>query len=285
MQTAEPPNVPCLCHLVCVQRNERLNGRTTNWRTMPFTVVEVAEGGTWFVDHEQGPSLEAPSGTVFVVPAQVHHCLRARNPKVMDTVWLYLDLRGADGARLLPEHPFVLSPAKSVVIREIMERVLTSSTDPIDRSLVFQSAAAEIAMHILEKADRFPVDPLRARLQPALQRIEERPDLPVSCQGLAKLCNLSSSRFHALFMTCLGRPPVTFAREVRLRQVCSMLATTADPIETIALKSGFAGAPHVCRHFREKYGMTPAAWRRSLQEERAIGEVNRAKTSGNSAVE
>lgn len=278
MQHTDATTHPCLCRLVCVERANRWNGLSTNWRTMPLTVVEVAEGGTWLVDQENGPTLEASSGTVLVVPAQVQHRLRVQCKKTMKTLWLYLELRGTDGTELLPQRPFLLPRSASVAVLANMEQALMSSSDPLVRSLRFQTAGAEIALQLLEKAERPPVDPLRVRLQPALQRIEERPDLPVSCQGLAKLCNLSSSRFHALFLACLGRPPVTFAREVRLRRVCSLLATTATPVETIALSCGFAGAPHLCRHFLTKYGISPAAWRRSLQEERAIGLEDRTAT-------
>jgi AraC-like DNA-binding protein len=43
-----------------------------------------------------------------------------------------------------------------------------------------------------------------------------------------------------------------------IRHVIAMLA-----LSDIALRCGFADQAHLCKHFRQATGLTPAAWRRA----------------------
>jgi AraC-like DNA-binding protein len=45
-----------------------------------------------------------------------------------------------------------------------------------------------------------------------------------------------------------------------------MLQTEA-PLSDIALQCGFTDQPHLCKHFRQTTGHTPAAWRRAHSSE------------------
>ena len=52
-----------------------------------------------------------------------------------------------------------------------------------------------------------------------------------------------------------------YARALRVDHAARSLAATDRPIAEIALDAGFASQAHLTRHFRERMGVTPAAYR------------------------
>jgi len=53
--------------------------------------------------------------------------------------------------------------------------------------------------------------------------------------------------------------------ELRLIRAATLLAESAKPVEDVAALCGFCHAPHLCRVFKEKYGLPPRAYRKSTQ--------------------
>lgn len=84
----------------------------------------------------------------------------------------------------------------------------------------------------------------------------------LSLAELASLCGLSERHFHRAFKVTTGRTPLEFVTEKRMERARLMLATTKEPILTIALSVGFANPGHFARAFAEATGMTPSDYRR-----------------------
>ena len=94
--------------------------------------------------------------------------------------------------------------------------------------------------------------------------------------GLAALVNLSPSRFRHLFKQETGTTPAQYLKEFRLRKAEKMLRTTFLSIKQILKQVGIASNAHFVRDFRQKYGMTPTAYRRTINRKR---KQNRARKS------
>ena len=82
---------------------------------------------------------------------------------------------------------------------------------------------------------------------------------------LAALIELSESHFSRSFKRAFGVTPYTFVIRRRLECAINYMLETNLPLSDIALRCGFVDQPHLCRHFREAMGHTPAAWRRERQ--------------------
>ncbi|MEK7413178.1 MAG: AraC family transcriptional regulator [Planctomycetota bacterium] len=91
-------------------------------------------------------------------------------------------------------------------------------------------------------------------------QLEER----VTVGQLAAAAGLSSSRFHARFLTETGQTPADWLRRARLRRAKRLLATTDRPVTTIAFDLGFPTSQHFATVFRGYTGFTPTAWRNSV---------------------
>ena len=85
------------------------------------------------------------------------------------------------------------------------------------------------------------------------------PDL--SLETLSKRVYTSATQLSRNFKACTGRLFSEYLREIRLKNVASLLETSDLSIEKIIFKCGFRDASTFHRNFREFYGMTPQIYR------------------------
>jgi AraC family transcriptional regulator len=81
---------------------------------------------------------------------------------------------------------------------------------------------------------------------------------------LASATGLSPSHFARRFKVTTGMPPHQFLMQMRVERAKRMLRSGTSIIE-IALTCGFTHQEHMTRIFRRAVGVTPAAYRRSIQ--------------------
>jgi AraC-like DNA-binding protein len=88
-------------------------------------------------------------------------------------------------------------------------------------------------------------------------------DGDILLEELARECRLSRSHFIRAFKTTTGIPPHQWllARRVELAQ--DLLRNPILPLETIAIRCGFADQSHFTRVFSKLTGISPGEWRRS----------------------
>ena len=80
---------------------------------------------------------------------------------------------------------------------------------------------------------------------------------------LCALANLSESHFSRAFTRTFGERPHAFLIRRRVELAARYMLQTEASLSDIALQCGFADQPHLCKHFRQRIGHTPAAWRRA----------------------
>lgn len=78
---------------------------------------------------------------------------------------------------------------------------------------------------------------------------------------IARLVNLSDSRFRHLFAGETGMSPRACLRQLRLAHAKALLAENRLSIDEIALKVGWQERSHFERQFKRLYGITPAQYR------------------------
>lgn len=88
-------------------------------------------------------------------------------------------------------------------------------------------------------------------------------DLGVTLAQIAAECNLSVTHFVRLFRRSTGMSPHQWLVKRRIQRAISLLATTDEPIATIALMCGFSSQSHLTRAFTSQLGISPGRWRRS----------------------
>jgi AraC-like DNA-binding protein len=100
-------------------------------------------------------------------------------------------------------------------------------------------------------------------LQNTLDRIHQTPDVLVG--DLAKVAGFSPAQFRRSFHQRMGQSPSDFLQSQRLEKARVLLEDTDLNIREIAAKTGFASVPHFVRLWKDKTGLPPLQYRKSLK--------------------
>ena len=86
---------------------------------------------------------------------------------------------------------------------------------------------------------------------------------PIRVADLCALIQRSEAHFSRAFKRTFGASPHAFVMQRRLELAGQYMLQTEAPLSDIALRCGFTDQAHLCNHFRQATGETPAAWRRA----------------------
>lgn len=84
-----------------------------------------------------------------------------------------------------------------------------------------------------------------------------------NAEAMAAAMGMSRSTLYRTIEPLLGRSPMDALREYRLEQAAQWLVETTITVNEVAYGVGFKSVPHFCGKFRERFGSTPSAYRRS----------------------
>lgn len=82
-----------------------------------------------------------------------------------------------------------------------------------------------------------------------------------SISELAKVANMSESRFQMAFRQVYGTTAYGYLKVMRMNYALLLLQNSDDNIQNIALKVGYRNAGHFSKLFRETFGMKPQEYR------------------------
>lgn len=107
-----------------------------------------------------------------------------------------------------------------------------------------------------------PAPEADARIARARDFLHASLEAPVVLADVARAAGLSRARLCALARQHLGAPPMAYLERLRLEQAARRLLFTADPIDVIAERLGYAERGYFDKRFKRRWGMTPRAYRR-----------------------
>lgn len=95
------------------------------------------------------------------------------------------------------------------------------------------------------------------RLHTVLYYLESHSGLPLTVKQLADIACLSVDRFGHLFREGVGKSPLQYLNDLRLRKALSLLKTGEHSVTEAASIVGFKDYNHFGLLFRRRYGCTP----------------------------
>lgn len=95
------------------------------------------------------------------------------------------------------------------------------------------------------------------RLNTVLNYIERHISEPITNAQLAKIACLSEDRFCHVFRSGVGKPPLQYINDMRLKKALSLLENSEHTVTEVAESIGFRDYNHFGRLFRKRYGCTP----------------------------
>jgi AraC family transcriptional regulator len=101
------------------------------------------------------------------------------------------------------------------------------------------------------------------QVRTVLEHIDSHITGPVFVADLCALIQRSEAHFSRSFKRTLGASPHAFLVRRRVELAAQYMLTTDASLSDVALQCGFTDQAHLCKHFRQSTGQTPAAWRRA----------------------
>lgn len=95
------------------------------------------------------------------------------------------------------------------------------------------------------------------RLNTVLNYIERHISEPITNAQLAKIACLSEDRFCHVFRSGVGKPPLQYINDMRLKKALGLLENSEHTVTEVAESIGFRDYNHFGRLFRKRYGCTP----------------------------
>ena len=294
-----------------------------------FAICEIAEGvrlvippvemievhyvleGTLHHTVDETQSLEAPAGTMLIVPPErLQHLATSDDARTERDCYdvcipvregmLVVDategqkptVRVACGA-VMPNPLGSFGPLKSLtrpvvedlsdypVVSAAFSALLEEVKAPKEGTSAMMSALMKSCLVVLlrrhlERSRLLGTAPAvfqDARLSRAITAILNLPAAPHSLASLAKEAAMSRSAFAHDFKAAIGMTPMEFVARVRLDLAYRYLETTGMGVEGIATAVGFSSRSHFSHLFREHYGVDPSSFRRGTAKSSSCEEA------------
>jgi len=163
--------------------------------------------------------------------------------------------------------PLVHDPVAAEALRELHQRFVAQSmcgecsateADALERTL------CRLIQTIVNSHSA--IDGSVAKVHDAALRarayIHEHCTSNLRVSDIAAHVGLSSYHFIRVFHEATGLPPYTYLDHVRVARARQLLAA-GFPISEVAFLTGYSDQPHLTRHFKRAFGITPGAYCRA----------------------
>ncbi|MCD7868162.1 MAG: AraC family transcriptional regulator [Clostridiales bacterium] len=177
---------------------------------------------------------------------------------------------------LTPEHP-AFSPVLEA-FTEIFQSfgVPLSEENPIENGAFTDDLTSQLyikssLLRILAVLSRYRLlvatDPNHNKkmegIKKALTYIWENYDQKIYISDLASLLNINEQYFCRYFKKAIGRSPIEYLNEYRIKQAMRLLETTDQSVMDICLECGYNNLGNFFREFRKHTSTTPLKYRKS----------------------
>ncbi|MFG2497357.1 AraC family transcriptional regulator [Streptomyces sp. NPDC048441] len=229
--------------------------------------VGVCVGGSEIIDYRGGRLDVGPGTIVVLAPGEVHTGGPGRQGGYAYRAMYPAPHLLAEGTVTAPHFrdPVLNDPELAAALRTAHTE-LSISPEPLEAesrlpwlltTLARRHGGARLLCDTVPGADRI-ARAVRDRLADELLA-------PPSLAELAAPLGLSRYQLLRAFRTSTGMPPYAWLAQHRVTRARALLEAGLRPAETASLV-GFADQAHLTRWFRRVLGVTPAAYRNSVQD-------------------
>jgi AraC-like DNA-binding protein len=231
--------------------------------------IGVCVGGSEIIDYRGGRIQPGPGSIVVLAPGEAHtgapaasdgyayRALYAETSLLTEGTWSVPHFR----------EPVLDDPELAAALR-IAHTELSICPDPLETESRVPWLLTALARRHSSARPVCDTIPGAGRLAEAVRdRLADELLSPPSLSDLAADLGLSRYQLLRAFRTSMGMPPYAWLAQHRVNRARCLLEKGHRPADTAALV-GFADQAHLTRWFRRVLGVTPAAYRNSVQDSR-----------------
>ncbi len=262
---------------VVVRREAVDRQRSWNGVKRDHTVmVNLGSGGGRFaVEVGDVSALYTPApGDLSIMPAGRTFVGMFQGRTLDYVVWMMpaatMDRVAAEAGLAVPVEFGVRLSHRDEFLYRTLERLaaLARSADPASATIA-DGLNRAVALHLATVYDgvaEAPAAGLPDETAAALiDYVEARLSAKISVEELAAVAGLTPHALLPAFRSRFGRSPLQYVIDQRLGRARHLLAETQRPIAEIAYEVGLSSQSHLTNLFRSRFGVTPAAFRRTVR--------------------
>ena len=136
--------------------------------------------------------------------------------------------------------------------------------------MLIKNRLCEIIYTVAETAAIKPMSPAVSydtRIIKAKKYIEDNSHIFLSCDEVARYCNLSAKQLGRLFIQYEGVSLLAFIHGQKIEDAKKMIRETDELFETISEKLGFSSVNYFGKFFTKHMGVTPGDYRKSIEKD------------------
>jgi YesN/AraC family two-component response regulator len=149
-------------------------------------------------------------------------------------------------------------PVNSREISRMLERVLQAITA---RRAQMERRPQGSGAQLPTETRYNPLPPITSRLQAAIAHVAKHYLRPIPESEVARLCNMSPSRFCREFKAAFDVTFVEYLANYRMTQAKRLLANPSMPVADVAVAVGFSDPSYFTRVFKRQEGVAPSEYR------------------------
>ena len=209
--------------------------------------------------------IECTSGNFIIIPPEEPYCYSHKQGEEIECFWIHFS--GSDVERALEQYGFKIFPEINVISHDM---VINARYSNIFNSFVqsdrFRDRELSILLDrlLLSLAKRLDGDHSpKGALNKSITFINENYSKNIYIPDLAKLENLSLSRFNTVFRQVTGISPSDYIKQLRLNAACELLLSTDLPINAVGESVGYPNQCFFSKMFKKNIGVTPTEYRQN----------------------
>lgn len=241
-------------------------GHTQRQRVVDEAVfIYCIQGHGFFKLSDRKERVVGP-GDLLCLPPSVRHSYGADDRDPWSICWMHLSgERLAEVASLLglPEAGPVLQIGLHTALSHAFAELARQFKPPFDdaRRLLLQGEARRILGLAAAFRSHAADDPGNTAIRRAIDLMDESLHLPFDLSRFAKAAGYSESHFSRAFRLTMGRSPVQYFQDEKMRYACFFLAESNATISEVAWQLGYQDPLYFSRAFKKHHGLSPERWR------------------------
>lgn len=226
--------------------------------------LQYVHQGT-LVTRLQGVECTASPGSFLIYPAEIPQYYFRGSQATLEYYWIHFT--GSEAAPLLrrmglPTETVIHAPKAEERLRGLFSKIFEEF---LHRDNCMEDVTVSLLLQILTVLSRHSNESRgwqpREKVLRSLKALHQGFSSPISVADLAKMENLSISRYRTVFHQVTGMSPSEYLTALRMQHAEELLLTSDLPIGRIAEECGYSDALYFSRTFRQKKGLSPTEYR------------------------
>jgi AraC-like DNA-binding protein len=212
--------------------------------------------------------LTVSGGELTLIPPRVIHCIPYHSADFRKmTIAFETDGELAEMLSSKNKQSFAMTDDDKATLDFIIKRAKNKTACS---ELMIKNRLCELILSVAESATTgraqatYPA--YDTRIIKAKKYVEDNPHIFMTCDEVARYCNLSAKQLGRLFLQYEGVSLLAFIHGQKIEDAKKMITETDELLETISEKLGFSSVNYFGKFFTKHTGKTPGDFRRGVAD-------------------